>query len=243
MNVARTIAVVLSLLVHGTLAYAMIAHEPRKNVDSLEAGSGDDAVTVEQGIAIEGLAKLGDAQETIETAEVTPIQQATPPPIEEIKPIEELRNVITSESSVVQDDVVKTEEPPPPDVQEKPPEQVQVQEQQPEQVAIVTQQSSGDEKSGGNPEAYSKYLGQINQHVQRSKINPRSRVAGTVVMKFTVGLRGELISKQVAASSGHPSLDNAAIAALERAAPFPPIPPEVSTSPLAFTQPFRFIMR
>jgi protein TonB len=242
MNTARSIAVVLSLLAHASLGYAMIPRVFQTNVDALEAGDGDDVVTVEQGIAIEGLAKLGDAMETIETAEVTPVEQATPPPIEEVKPIEELRDVITSEASEVQDDIVQTEEPPP-EIQEKPPEQVQVQEVQPEQVAIVTEQSSGEEKSGGDPKAFSLYLGKINQLVQRSKINPRSRLAGTVVMRFTVGTRGELISKEVATSSGHAALDNAAIAALERAAPFPPIPPEVSTRPLAFTQPFRFIMR
>lgn len=243
MNSARSIAIVLSLLAHASLGYAMLPRVFQANVDALEAGDGDDVVTVEQGIAIEGLAKLGDAMETIETAEVTPIDPTPPPPVEEVKPVEELRDVITSEVSEVQDDIVKTEEPPPPEIQEKPPEQVQVQEAQPEQVAIVTEQSSGEEKSGGDPKAFSLYLGKINQLVQRSKVNPRSRVAGTVVMRFTVGTRGELISKEVASSSGYPALDNAAVAALERAAPFPPIPPEVSTSPLAFTQPFRFIMR
>ena len=35
----------------------------------LNAGTGNDMVVVEQGIAIEGLAKLGDALQTIETAE------------------------------------------------------------------------------------------------------------------------------------------------------------------------------
>ncbi|MFN0218007.1 MAG: energy transducer TonB [Hyphomicrobium sp.] len=241
MNYARTIAVVLSLLVHGSIGYAMVVRSDEPDFEALEVGSGEDVVTVEQGIAIEGLAKLGDAQETIETAEVTPIQQATPP-VEEIKPIEDLQDVITSDAGEVQEEIVKTEEPPP-EIKEPPPEPVQVQEQRPEQVAIVSEQSSGEEKSGGNPRAFSMYLGKINELVQRSKINPRSRVAGTVVMKFTVGTRGELISKEVATSSGHPALDNAAIAALERAAPFPPIPPEVSVSPLAFTQPFRFITR
>ena len=74
-------------------------------------------------------------------------------------------------------------------------------------------------------------------------MNPRSRVAGTVVMRFTIGLDGQLLSKEVASSSGSKVLDDAATAALDRAAPFPPIPPEVSIKPLAFTQPFKFVMR
>lgn len=62
-------------------------------------------------------------------------------------------------------------------------------------------------------------------------------------MRFTIGIDGQLLSKEVAASSGSKVLDDAATAALDRAAPFPPIPPEVSIQPLAFTQPFKFIMR
>lgn len=244
MNKLRIMGAVLSLGVHASLGYAMLpAMSEPPNVDALEAGTGDDVVTIEQGIAIEGLA-MGDAMESIETAEVAPMVQVKPPPIEEVKPVEELRDVITSDASTVQDDIVKTEEPPPPEeIKEKPPEEVEVQVQQPEQVAIVTEQSSGEEKSGGDPKAFSLYLGKVNQLVQRAKINPRSRLAGTVVMKFTVGTRGELLAKEVAASSGSPALDSAAVSALERAAPFPPIPPEVSTKPLAFTQPFRFILR
>ncbi len=239
MNFVRTLAVSLSLLVHATVGYAFLPQ--RLDANALEAGAGDDVVTVEQGIAIEGLAKLGDALETIETVDVAPTE-ATPPK-EEVKPIEELRDVVTSDASQVQDNIVKTEEPPPPEVKEPPLEVVRAQEQRPEQVAIVSEQSSGEEKSGGDPKAFSLYLGKINQMVQRAKVNPRSRIAGTVVMKFTVGTDGGLISKEVASSSGHSALDNAAITALERAAPFPPIPPDVSTGPLAFTQPFRFITR
>jgi protein TonB len=114
---------------------------------------------------------------------------------------------------------------------------------QPEQVAVVTQQSSGEAKFGGNAKLLGLYLGKINNHVQRAKVNPRSSVAGTVIMRFTIGVDGQLLSKEIAKSSGSKILDAAATAALDRAAPFPPIPPEISIKPLAFTQPFKFIMR
>ncbi len=242
MTSLRTIAVALSLMVHGSLAAAMWPAHDRQTVDALDAGAGDDAILVEQGIAIEGLIKLGEALETIETAEVTPVEQATPPPLEEVKPVEELRDAITSDASIVEDNIVKTEEPPPPVVEQKQPEAVAVKEQ-PQQVALVSEQSSGEAKSGGDAKAYGLYLGEINKYVQRAKVNPRSRLAGTVVMRFTIGLDGQLLSKEVAASSGSPVLDEAATAALDRAAPFPPIPPDVSIKPLAFTQPFKFITR
>lgn len=240
MSSYRMIAVALSLLVHGSMAFAMLPSLSKTSSQALELGSGDDSVVVEQGIAIEGLAKLGDALETIETTEVMPIEQPPPPP-EEIKPVEELSDVITSEASTVEEQVVKAEEPPP-EIREKPPEVIQPV-QQPQQVAVLTQQSSGEEKSGGDAEAFGLYLGKINERVQHAKVNPRTRVAGTVVMRFTIGIDGALISKEVASSSGSKVLDEAAVAALDRAAPFPPIPPEVSIRPLAFTQPFKFITR
>ena len=237
----RTIAVSLSLLVHGSLAYAVIWRPPAQPTDVLESGSGTDAMNVEAGIAIEGLAKLGDALETIETVEIAPVN-ASPPPPEDIKPVDELHDAITATDSPSEAPIAEVKEPPPV-VEQVPPPEVQVQERAPDQVAILSQQSSGEAKLGSDAKAYGRYMGQINQRVQRAKINPRARIGGTVLMRFTVGLRGELLKTEVATSSGSPLLDKAAISALERAAPFPPIPPEVSTKPLAFTQPFRFIMR
>jgi periplasmic protein TonB len=242
MNVLRATAILLSLLIHGSIGYGMLPDLQNSNIEALDLGKGMDVVLVQQGIATEGISKLGDAMETIETAEIVPVQEQQPKPPEEVKP-DELRDVIASDASEVQTDAVKTEEPPPP-LDTPPPEPQVVQtKSQPEQVAIVTEQSSGEAKTGGNAKAFGLYLGKVNDHVQRAKINPRTTVAGTVVMKFTIGVDGTLISKEIAASSGSKLLDDAARAAIDRAAPFPPIPPEVSVKPLAFTQPFKFIMR
>lgn len=235
----RLIAVVLSVLVHGSIGYAMWPQLQEANSEALDLGKGTDIVLVEQGIAEEGISKLGDAMETIETAEIVPVQAAPPPP-EEVKP-DELRDVIASEESTVEQQVVKTDEPPP--IKEPPPPEAVKAQSQPEQVAVVTQQSSGEAQSGGNAKMLGLYLGQINDHVQRAKVNPRSSVAGTVIVRYIIDVDGKLLSKEVAKSSGSKVLDDAATAALDRAAPFPPIPPEVSIKPLAFTQPFKFVMR
>ena len=114
---------------------------------------------------------------------------------------------------------------------------------QPEQAVIVTEQSSGQEKTGGDATATSRYLGQIYDQVKRAKVNPRSHSTGAVIVKFTIGTDGALLSREVLKSSGAAVLDNAAIAALERAAPFPGIPPEVSPRAMTFTQTFRFLVR
>jgi protein TonB len=240
MNWLRWTAIVLSVIVHGSIGYAMLPTLQKTDTQAIDMGKGTDIVLVEQGIAEEGMAKLGDALETIETAEVVPVQAAPPPPPEEVKP-DELRDVIASAESTVEQQVVKTDEPPP--LKEPPPPETIQAQAQPEQVAVITQQSSGEAKSGGNAKMLGLYLGKINHHVQRAKINPRSAKSGTVVMRFTIDVSGKLLSKEVAKSSGSKVLDDAARAALDRAAPFPPIPPEVSIRPLAFTQPFKFIIR
>jgi protein TonB len=236
----RLIAIVLSVLVHGSIGYAMLPAFHDTNSMALDLGKGTDIVLVEQGIAEEGISKLGDAMETIETAEIVPVQAAPPPPPEEVKP-DELRDVIASEASTVEQQVVKTEEPPP--IKEPPPPEAVQAQSQPEQMAVVTQQSSGEAQSGGDAKMLGLYLGQVNDHVQRAKVNPRSSIAGTVILRFTIGVDGKLLSKEIAKSSGSKVLDDAATAALDRAAPFPPIPPQVSIKPLAFTQPFKFVMR
>lgn len=110
-------------------------------------------------------------------------------------------------------------------------------------MAVAEEHSSGEAQSGGDAKMMGLYLSQINQHVQRAKVNPRSSIAGTVIVRYTIDVDGKLLSKEVAKSSGSKILDDAATAALDRAAPFPPIPPQVSVKPLAFTQPFKFVMR
>lgn len=242
MQTLRAIAVMLSLAVHGSLAYALIVKPPVAVSDAFDIGTGSDSIMVEQGIAIEGLAKLGDAVETIETAEITPMV-AAPEPVKEIKEIDELKDTITSEASTVEDNIVKDEEPPPPEKPEEPITEVQPIDQ-PEQVAIVAEQSSGDEKLGSiDATARTQYLGKLRDMLERSKINPRSRLAGTVWVKFTIGPNGELMSREITTSSGSKVLDDAAVAALDRAAPFPAMPNNVADEPLIVSVPFKFITR
>lgn len=62
---------------------------------------------------------------------------------------------------------------------------------------------------------------------------------GTVIVSFSVGRGGQVLSSRVAGSSGVPAFDAAAIANV-RAGGFPPIPAEISFSSVPFTIPVRF---
>lgn len=255
----RTIAILFSFLIHASLGLAMLPSLQKEKSEALDLGKGQDITLTPEGMVVSETVNLGDDIENIETAEVAPIHQQPPPPQPpDVKPPDVLHDVISSEQSQVEQEVVQTTEPPPPDktepqkvvkaeeppkpIEEQKPE-VQQAKEQPEQVAVVTELSSGEAKTGGDARLVGVYLGRINERVQRAKVNPRTSVAGVVVMRFTVATDGSLLSKEVATSSGSSALDQAAVAALDRAAPFPPIPPEVSVKPMAFTQPFKFVVR
>ena len=159
----------------------------------------------------------------IETVDIPPVQAAeTPQPVEEIKP--ELTDVVTSTEGKHEEQVM-TEEPKP--VEEERPTEVPVKEQAP-QVATLIEQSSGAAQEGGDTTQRRAYLGQVRKTLERSKVNPRSTISGTVLIRFTVGPKGELLSRTVQQSSGSKILDDAAMAALDRAAPFPPLPQEIA---------------
>ena len=231
----RFIAIVFSLGLHAALFLPLMSFGGGA---ALEAGTGDDQVVVEQGIAIEGLAKFGEAEEMIETVDIPPIQAAeVPQPVEEIKP--ELTDVVTSTEGK-HDEHVMSEEPKP--VEEDRPQEVAVAEQAP-QVATLIEKSSGAAQEGGDTTQRRAYLGQVRKTLERSKVNPRSTISGTVLIKFTVGPKGELLSRTVQQSSGSKILDEAAMAALDRAAPFPPLPQEIASGPLEVQVPFRFVTR
>jgi protein TonB len=83
----------------------------------------------------------------------------------------------------------------------------------------------------------------VSKALERNKVNPRTSIKGTVLLKFTIGPTGELLSKGVEKSSGSQVLDDAAIAALERSAPFPPMPAEIAGKPIEMKVPYRFVTR
>jgi protein TonB len=61
---------------------------------------------------------------------------------------------------------------------------------------------------------------------------------GVVVVRFTIGRNGSLLSVAIVRSSGKPSLDRNTIDAFQNAAPYPPIPPEIPGDSVTFTLPF-----
>ncbi len=262
---------------------------------SYEEGAGDDIMVVEQGIAIEGFAKLGEDMVTVEEVLAPPVQMAAAqplpeqvkPPVEEL-PIEEVveevepvleRQVIASETGPDQEDV-RAPDPenvdvPEPDELEDPVEEVvkerkpelevqkevkqevvkeiepdKVEQELPQQIATMTQESvvarresSGREQKGGDTTAHLAYLGKLRTHLERHKVNPRTTLKGTAIVHLSVNANGEITSRHIAKSSGSKVLDEAALAAVDRSAPFPAIPSGLNRDKIEVSVPFRFTVR
>jgi periplasmic protein TonB len=204
---------------------------------ALEEGSGEDAMVVEQGIALEGIAKLGEDETSIEAVDAPPVQTsaATPPP-EEVKPVEDAE-IITSSDGPEQEKVF---EPKPEQIKEPQPQQVATLEQE---AVVQEQQSSGQARLGGDSTAQSAYLGALRSHLEHTKVNPRSEISGTAVVHFVVAANGKVISREIAVSSGHSVLDDAAMASIDRASPFPPMPKGLNQDRIDVSVPFKFSVR
>jgi periplasmic protein TonB len=230
----RSLTWILSLALHGSLALFFTL--PDGNA-ALEEGTGEDMFVTEKGITLEGFAHTGEDSTTVEAVEAPPVLSEARPEIEEVKPIEEEQDkVVTSEDGPEQEELVREQEP---EVIEQPkPPQVATLEQT--QVAVEEKKAAGAKQSGGTTTAVSAYRGKIFARLSRKKVNPRSRKTGTVIVSFTVAANGELMSHEVKTSSGSKVLDKAAVASIERASPFPPMPQGMTNDPMTLTVPFRF---
>ena len=246
----RLLTYFVSCVLHAGFTAALFL--PNSGSEALHAGVAKDVMVVEQGLALEGFAKMGEDQMTLEEVEATPVLAAAPQPLpEEVKPLKEL-SVVSSENGPEQDnvkapDVVNVPEPA--ERLDEPDKQV-VEQPLPPQVAAVQQESvvamresSGEELQGGDATAYSAYIGTLRTHLERSKINPRTNLVGTAIVRFSVNAAGELHDLEIASSSGKKQLDEAAIDSVQNAAPFPPMPPGLHRDKIEVSVPFRFVVR
>ncbi len=279
----RLLTYVFSIGVHALVALAFYDFAPTGAIDE---GVGEDMMIVEQGIALEGLYKAGEAQETIEAVEATPQEEsAARQRLEEVKAPEKPVEKTVEEKPVIEPPLekpVEPEEPLPPEMKiaELPreteiidselgpePEALrmreaeivkekveieEVKEPQPEQlaspeqieiVAVEEQRATSQEKKGGDASKRRAYFGRMAKHIERRKINPRSKNRGMVVVEMTVDPSGKVLSRQVKKSSGFKNLDAAAVASVDKSSPFPPFDGNISSGPLVVAVPFKFVIR
>lgn len=207
----------------------------------MDAGGGEDQFMVEQGITIEGLDLWGQDAASVQAVEAEPMEASEArPAVEEVKELEEVEEtkVIASETGPEQE----VEEVKPEPAKEPTPPQVATLEQA-AQVAVEEKHATSVVQSGGEATSHSKYLGKLRTHLEKRKVNPRTRQVGTAIVRFSVDASGQLLTREIASSSGNKQLDEAAIASIEKAAPFPAMPDDLNREPLVVSVPFRFTVR
>ena len=101
------------------------------------------------------------------------------------------------------------------------------------------------EASAAGNAAVSNYPGKVVAKLRRALRYPSEarsrRLNGVVQVRFVVGSSGDVGSVGLASSSGSPILDKAALATVNRAAPFPPIPEGAGRRSWTFTVPLAFV--
>ena len=93
----------------------------------------------------------------------------------------------------------------------------------------------------------SSYQAQVLAHLQRFRTYPeaaRSRgITGVATVRFALGRNGQVLSVSLVRGSGASILDEAALAMVRRASPFPPFPAGLSRARMDFAAPMRFDLR
>lgn len=100
-------------------------------------------------------------------------------------------------------------------------------------------QAKGNASAAGNA-AVENYPGKVRNKINRAKRRVAGTGVGTVTVSFTISASGQATGIKISASSGQPELDQAAMEAVRRAAPFPDIPEESGRSSWSFRVPIAF---
>ncbi len=112
-----------------------------------------------------------------------------------------------------------------------------------------TARSAGNKEKGGKKGTagnakVSNYPGIVRRKLRRALRYPKKarsrKIRGTTVVRFSVTGSGGIANLRVARSSGSKVLDDAALATVRRAAPFPGIPSEARRKSWVFTVPLEF---
>jgi protein TonB len=113
--------------------------------------------------------------------------------------------------------------------------------------ASIRAGSTGRADPAAGRAAFASFEARVLSHLARHKRYPdaarRQDLRGRVAVTFSLDAGGQVISVGLAGSSGHPILDQEALAMMRRASPFPSIPPESGRTTVGFTAPVLYETR
>ena len=83
-------------------------------------------------------------------------------------------------------------------------------------------------------------LAQLNRFKQYPRTAKKAGIEGVVMLHFVMDARGQVLSYEIAKSSGRPILDSEALALIQRAQPLPALPADYPTRTLDAIVPIEF---
>jgi protein TonB len=190
----------------------------------------------------EALARPAEPIEAIEAIETAALAPAIEETIEEVVPVPQPR--IVRRPVEAKAEPVKTPAKKPVEPQKKPPsKQASLGNGGNAEADSAASKTSGGgqgKQNNGGSAAVSRYPGLVQSKVARAAKRPRGSGGGEAHVSFTVNASGNVTRVALARSSGDASVDEAALTAVNRAAPFPPIPADAGRSTWQFTVPIYF---
>jgi periplasmic protein TonB len=237
MNWVRFASAGAALAVHVAvlgLFVASVMHEPDHS--ALQSGSGDDDLTIVATITMQSEESLGLDAVSIQRQEASLGGQAAPQV--EVKANKEEEKVeLPPEESPQPSPLVQEREPEKKIVEVTPSTPAPSSEAQDEQRAATR---AFDARRN---EVLSLYNSRVYQALMKNALRPKTTQKGRVVLELTLAPTGELLDHHVVVSSGSLVLDKTALTSLERAAPFPPVPSEVSKQSHTLRVPFEYAVK
>lgn len=104
----------------------------------------------------------------------------------------------------------------------------------------------GLHKNKGNGNALRGYFSDVAALIDANKDYPgevkKEKQEGVVVVAFSINRQGKILSSSIRKSSGYALLDKAALATLQRASPFPPMPKSIKQDTLKIAVPIDYTL-
>lgn len=251
------VVLTLALLLHAAFLWAYPNQEDK---GLIEATQDSGVVAFEIGLATETIKQNLTPPQPKPKPPVEPKVVETPPPKPEPTPVVEPEMESDVAIAPIKEPVREVVEPKPePDpiepveevVVTKPPAQEPVIEVVPKQVVAMLNEAPQEIResmtAGGSKGLQEDYHAKLSAWLEKHKSYPRRAKRrgqeGTAFLRFKIDRDGQLISHQIAKSSGYSLLDKEVERMLRRASPLPAIPHGMKLSELELTIPVSFQLR
>ncbi len=207
----------------------------KSDLAALQSGSGGDDLTVVAAITMQSEESLVSTLASVRRQEASAGGQAAPKMQEEVKKEEdkvELPLEVSQERAPIEEKKLEKK----------------VVGQKPSTPAPATE-AEDEKRAAGRlfearrAELLSIYNSRVYQALMKNALRPHTAQKGRVVVELTLAPSGELLDHHVVQSSGSPTLDKTAMSSLERAAPFPPVPPEAGKESHTLRVPFEYALK